>query len=159
MTVNSYQLTRPDIFGVWPCCSMLSKIYYSTQINSSHHSTCPLAVVVVLCPSEVVSGLLSLVLSWPELLFLVLSRNDWAMPHSGQLNRIRLIEDDLHRKTTLDGRRPLTEDDLWRKTTIDGRGPLTEEDLWRKTTFDGRRPLMEDDLWWKTTFDVRHPLM
>ena len=28
------------------------------------------------------------------------------------------------------------EDDLWRKTTFDGRRPLTEDDLWRKTTFD-----------------------
>ena len=50
------------------------------------------------------------------------------------------------------------EEDLWRKTTFDGRGPLTEDYLWWKTTFDRRGPLMEDALWWKTTFDGRQHL-
>ena len=54
------------------------------------------------------------------------------------------------RRTTFDGRRPLTEDDLWRKTTFDGRRPLTQDNLQRKTTFDKRRPLAEDDLLLKT---------
>ena len=67
------------------------------------------------------------------------------------------MKDDLWKKTTFDGRRPLTEDDLWRKTTL-GRWPLTEDNLWWKTTFNGRRPLMKDDLRWKTTFDGRRPL-
>ena len=57
------------------------------------------------------------------------------------------------RKTTFDGRRPLTEDDFWRKTTLDGRRPLTEDDLRWKTILDRRRPLMEDNLRCKTTFD------
>ena len=93
------------------------------------------------------------------------------------------MEDDLWRKTTLNGGQPLTEDDLLRKTTFVGRGPLMENDLWWKTTFDGRQPLMEDYLWWKlllmedfqndpkqrteinssqhsmTTFNGRNPLM
>ena len=42
---------------------------------------------------------------------------------------------------------PLMEYDLWRKTTFNGRQSLMEDNLWRKTTFDRRRPLTEDDLW------------
>ena len=45
------------------------------------------------------------------------------MLHSGQLNQIRLTEDDLHRKMIFDRRRPLTKDNLWWKTTFDGRWP------------------------------------
>ena len=77
----------------------------------------------------------------------------WAMPHSG-LKPIIMTQ---KRKTTFDGRRPLTEDYLWWKTTFDGRWPMTEDDLSRKTTFDERQPSREDDLWWKTTFDGRRP--
>ena len=35
-----------------------------------------------------------------------------AMPNSGQLNLIRLMEDNLYRMTTFDGRQPSTEDEL-----------------------------------------------
>ena len=77
-----------------------------------------------------------------------------------------LMEEDLWRKITFEGRqhlvkttsdrrRPLTEDDLWRKITFDGRQPLMEDDRWQMTTFDGRWPLTEDDLWRKMTFDER----
>ena len=69
-----------------------------------------------------------------------------------------LTEDNFWQKTTFDGRRLLMEDDLWRKMTFNGRRPLMEDDLWQKTTFDGRRALMEDDFWRKTTFDRRRPL-
>ena len=33
------------------------------------------------------------------------------------------MEDDLHWKTTFDGRQPLMKDNLWWKTTFDGRQP------------------------------------
>ena len=56
------------------------------------------------------------------------------------------VEDDLQRKTTFGGRRPLVEDDLWWKT------PLVEDGLQWKTTFGGRRPMVENDLQWKTNF-------
>ena len=46
----------------------------------------------------------------------------------------------------------LMEDNLWRKTTFSGRRPLVEDALWWKTTFGRRRPSVEDNLWWKTTF-------
>ena len=55
------------------------------------------------------------------------------------------IEDDFWWKT------PLMEEDLWRKRTFHGRRPLTEDDLgrkttfWRKTTLDGRQLLTEDN--------------
>ena len=64
-----------------------------------------------------------------------------------------LMEDDLWRKTNIDGTLNLMEDDLWWKTT-----PLMEDTLWGKTIFEGRQSLRKDNLWWKTTFDVRWPL-
>ena len=51
----------------------------------------------------------------------------------------------LWRKTTFDGRRPLTEDNLWRKTTFDPRQSSTEDNIRQKTTFGGRRPFIEDN--------------
>ena len=82
------------------------------------------------------------------------------------LSSVRVLEDDLWRKTTFDARRPLTKDDLrwrwpltediiWPKTTFDWRRPLMEDNIWKKTTLDGRRPLTKDDIWQKMTFDER----
>ena len=56
-----------------------------------------------------------------------------AMPHSGLKPK--------------NENEPKEEDDLWRKTTFDGRRPLTKDDLWQKTTFDGRQSLTKDNLW------------
>ena len=44
---------------------------------------------------------------------------------------------------------PLVKDNLHWKTTFDGRRSLIEDDFPWKTTFDGRQILIEDDLHWK----------
>ena len=81
----------------------------------------------------------------------------WPLTEDDLWQKTTFDRDDFWRKTTFDGRRPLTGDDPWWKMTFDGRRPLMEDDLWQKTTFEGRWPSREDDLWWKTTFDVRRP--
>ena len=70
--------------------------------------------------------------------------------------KINLIEFDLIKGNQIIMKK-IRLDILWRKTTFDGRWPLTEDDLWWKTTFDGRQSLTEEDLWWKMTFDGKRP--
>ena len=62
------------------------------------------------------------------------------------LSKIRFFCSLLWRRTTYDRKRPLTEDDLKRKTTLNGRQPLMGDYLWQKITFDEGQPLLENDL-------------
>jgi hypothetical protein len=68
-------------------------------------------------------------------------------------------EDDLHQKTTSNGRRPQIEDNLKCKMTSNGRWPPIVNDLQLKMTSNGRGPLIEDYLQWKTTSRGRRPPM
>ena len=69
------------------------------------------------------------------------------------------MEDDHHWKMTFDGGWPSMEDILQWKRLFDGKWPSMKDDLWNKTIFDWREPLMEDILWWKLTFDGSRLLM
>ena len=76
------------------------------------------------------------IISWPLIGRKSVTSLSWAMPHLGQLNQIRLTEDDLQQKTTFDGGWSLTEDNLWQKGIRDGRRLLTQDNFWWKTTLD-----------------------
>ena len=51
------------------------------------------------------------------------------------------------------------EDEVWRKTPIDGKQPFMEDDLWQNATFDGRHPLIGlQYITWKKMFTTPHQL-
>ena len=65
-------------------------------------------------------------------------------------------------KDDLGWRRTLIEDDLGRKTTMEGRQPWIEDNHEYETTLDGDtlalgQPWMEEDLGWETTLEERKP--
>ena len=92
-----------------------------------------------------------------KIFYLNSNKLEWKMTSDGRRHPMEddLMEEDLQRKTTFNGRRPPMEDDLQCKTTSNERQPLMEDNLQWKTTSNERQPSMEDDLQWKTNSNKR----